>query len=104
MSCLWKLPTNGFMMPQRSIGDERGLTMRDEMISKAAVVEEITRRIDLAKLGVRSVLDCAKRSDEFGYYGEVAEELGDGIGFSYVCSSLQGLLRVVKSMHGGKDK
>lgn len=78
--------------------------MRDEMISKAAVVEEITRRIGNAQLGVRSAVECAKRSEGSGYYGDIAEELGDGIGFSYVCSSLQGLLRVVKSMHGGESK
>ena len=78
--------------------------MLDEMISKAAVVEEITRRIGNAQLGVRSAVGCAKRSEEFGYYGDVAEELGNGIGFSYVCSSLQGLLRVVESMHGGESK
>lgn len=78
--------------------------MRDEMISKAAVVEEITRRIGNAQLGVRSAVECAKRSERSGYYGDIAEELGDGIGFSYVCSSLQGLLRVVKSMHGRESK
>lgn len=78
--------------------------MRDEMISKAAVVEEIMRRIAFSQMGARSAVACAKRSDEQGYYGELAEELGEGIGFSYACSSLQGLLLVVKSMHGRESK
>ena len=87
-----------------SIEDERVYTMQDEMISKAAVVEEITTRIGFADLGARSAVECAKRSEEQGYYGELAEMLGEGIGFSYVCSSLKGLLRVVKSMHGRESK
>ena len=84
--------------------EERGFMMRDELISKAAVVEEITHRISNAQLCIRSAVACAKYSEESGYYGDIAEQLGDGIGFSYACSSLQGLLRVVKSMHGGESK
>mgnify|MGYP007026047928 FL=1 len=78
--------------------------MQDEMISKAAVVEEITARIGFAQLGARSAVSAAIRSEEQGYYGELAEMLGEGIGFSYACSSLQGLLHVVKSMHGREGK
>lgn len=78
--------------------------MRDEMISKQAVVEEITRRIGFAELGAKSAVSAAIRSEEQCYYGELAEALGDGIGFSYACSSLKALLRVVKSMHGGVSK
>ena len=91
------------MTPPRETA-ERVFMMRDEMISKAAVVEEIIRRIEVAELAVKSALECANYSNEFDYYGEVAENFGDGIGFSYVSSNLQSLLRVVKSMHGGESK
>lgn len=74
--------------------------MLEEMISKAAVVDEIMCRIGFAELGARTAVEAAKRSEEQCYYGELAEVLGEGIGFSYACSSLKGLLRVVKSMQG----
>lgn len=72
--------------------------MRDYLISRADVVEELTRRIGLSDRALQQAMGLVPDYAKHGRYGDVAEVSTDVIGFAYARSAYKTMLSMVKSM------
>lgn len=72
--------------------------MQDEMISKAAVIEELTFRLGLSDKALHEAMSLVPDYVKAGKYGDVAEVCTEAIGFAYTRGAYKRMLRVVKSM------
>lgn len=72
--------------------------MRDELISRSAVIDELIDRICACD---RSLLELDRKAKDYfsrGFYGGLANIAADAIGYAYNRSMCVDMLRVVKSM------
>lgn len=72
--------------------------MRDALISRSAVIEELTFRIGLSDKALHEFISLVPDYVKAGRYGDVAEVCTEAIGFAYARGAYKRLLRVVKSM------
>lgn len=84
--------------------------MRDYLISRKAVIDELTFRLGLSDKALHEAMLLVPDYVKAGRYGDVAEVCAEAIGFAYTHGAYQRLLRVVKSMpvkgaceRGGSD-
>jgi hypothetical protein len=72
--------------------------MRDYLISRNAVIDELTLRIGVCDI---ALVELNKQAEDYfsrGFYGGLAKVAADAIGCAYKRSMCTDMLRVVKSM------
>lgn len=72
--------------------------MRDDLISRNAVIDELTRRIGASDNALHEVMTIIPRCAKAGRYGDVAEFATEAIGHAYSRCAYREMLRIVKSM------
>ena len=72
--------------------------MRDDLISRNAVINKLTRRIGESDNALHDVMTIIPRCAKAGRYGDVAEFATEAIGYAYSRSAYREMLRIVKSM------
>ena len=72
--------------------------MRDALISRSAVIEELTFRLGLSDKALHEAISLVPDYIKAGRYGDVAEVCTEAIGYVYTRGSYKRMLRVVKSM------
>lgn len=72
--------------------------MRDDLISRNAVIDMLTRRIGTREKALHEVMALIPECVKAGRYGDVAELATVAIGYSYSRCAYREVLRVVKSM------
>lgn len=84
--------------------------MRDALISRKAVIDELTFRLGLSDKALHEAMSLVPDYVKAGRYGDVVEVCTEGIGFAYTRGAYKRMLRVVKSMpvkgvceRGGSD-
>lgn len=71
--------------------------MRDALISRNAVIEELTFRFLLSDKALHEAMSLAPDYVKAGRYGDVVEVCTEAIGFAYTLGAYKRMLRVVKS-------
>lgn len=72
--------------------------MRDALISRGDVIEELTIRLGLSDKALHEAMALVPDYVKAGRYGDVAEVCTEAIGFAYTRGAYKLMLRVVKSM------
>lgn len=72
--------------------------MRDYLISRSAVIEELTFRLGLSDKALDEAISLVPDYVKAGRYGDVAEVCTEAIGFAYASGAYKRMLRLVKSM------
>lgn len=72
--------------------------MRDDLISRNAVIDMLTRRIGTREKALHEVMALIPTCVKAGKYGDVAELATEAIGYAYSRCAYREVLRVVKSM------
>lgn len=72
--------------------------MRDDLISRNAVIDMLTRRIGTREKALHEVMALIPKCVKAGRYGDVAELATEAIGYAYSRCAYREVLRVVKSM------
>jgi hypothetical protein len=72
--------------------------MRDYLISRNAVIDELTFRLSLNDKALHEAMSHVPDYVKAGRYGNVAEVCTEAIGFAYTRGAYKRMLRVVKSM------
>ena len=72
--------------------------MRDYLISRNAVIDELTRRIGACDMALRELDRQANDYFSRDFYGGLVHVAADAIGYAYNRSMYTDMLRVVKSM------
>nr|DAL21709.1 MAG TPA_asm: hypothetical protein [Caudoviricetes sp.] len=72
--------------------------MRDYLISRKAVIDELTFRLGLSNKALHEAMSLVPDYVKAGRYGDVAEVCTEVIGFAYTRGAYKLMLRMVKSM------
>lgn len=72
--------------------------MRDALISRSAVIEELTFRIGLSDEALHEAISLVPDYVKAGRYGDVTGVCTEAIGIAYTRGAYKRMLRVVKSM------
>ena len=72
--------------------------MRDALISRSAVIEELTFRLGISDKSLHEAISLVPDFVKAGRYGDAAEVCTEAIGFAYTRGAYKLMLRVVKSM------
>lgn len=72
--------------------------MRDYLISRNAVIEELTLRLGISDNALHKAMGLVPDYVKAGRYGDAVEICAEVIGLAYTCGAYKRMLRAVKSI------